>query len=434
MHQRMLFVILATVLIGLAGALPVQSQVPVAGESPPPVRLSDKQLEDLVSRIALYPDDLLAIVLPASTFPVDVVQADRFLQKLKKDPKLEPDPRWDQSIRSLLNYPEVVDMMSRDLDWTQDLGEAVVSQQADVLKAVQTFRARVSNAGNLKTDDKQIIVKEKETIKIVQANPEVIYVPQYQPSAVVVYQSAPVYAYYPTPYPVYYYPYAPGAAFATGVFFGAATAWACNWSSSHVEHNVNVNRTDNLNVNRNNPQYQQRADQARQQGQQRADQARQQGQQRADQARQQGQQRADQTRQQGQQRADQARQQAQQRGGGQDGGSQWQSQKRPGEVSGGRTSPRTAESRPGYSSGSGGRSRGDDFGNAGRGSEAMRDSSRGMQSRGAGTGSSGGGYRSSGGSSPSSGGYSRGGGGGGFSRGGGRGGGGGGGGGRGGRR
>ena len=148
-----------------------------------------------------------------------------------------------------------------------------------------------------------------------------------------------MYAYYPTPYPVYYYPYAPGAAFATGVFFGAATAWACNWSSSHVEHNVNVNRTDNLNVNRNNPQYQQRADQARQQGQQRADQARQQGQQRADQARQQGQQRADQTRQQGQQRADQARQQAQQRGGGQDGGSQWQSQKRPGEVSGGAHHP-----------------------------------------------------------------------------------------------
>ena len=358
MHQRMLLVILATVLIGLAGALPVQSQVPVAGESPPPVRLSDKQLEDLVSRIALYPDDLLAIVLPASTFPVDVVQADRFLQKLKKDPKLEPDPRWDQSVRSLLNYPEVVTMMSRDLDWTQDLGEAVVSQQADVMKAIQTFRARASNAGNLKTDDKQIIVQEKEIIKIVPANPEVIYVPQYQPSTVVVYSSAPVYGYYPTPYPVYYYPYAPGAALATGVFFGAATAWACNWNRGHVDYNVNVNRTDNLNVNRSNPQYQQRADQARQQGQQ---------------------------------RADQARQQAQQRGGGQDGGSQWQSQKRPGEVSGGRTSPRTAtaESRPGYGSSSGGRSRGDDFGNAGRGSEAMRDSSRGMQSRGGGTGSSG---------------------------------------------
>ncbi len=400
MHQRILILlILAGLLIGLAGALPVLAQAPVAGEGPPPVRMSDKQLEDLVGRIALYPDDLLAIVLPASTFPLDIVQADRFLQQLKKTPQLHPDTRWNESVRSLLNYPEVVTMMSQDLDWTQDLGEAVVSQQGDVLKAIQAFRARVSTAGNLKTDDKQIIVQEKETIKIVQANPEVIYVPQYQPSSVVVYSSAPVYSYYPTPYPVYYYPYPPGAALATGLFFGAATAWACNWNRGHVDYNVNVNRTDNLNVNRNNPQYQQRADQARQQGQQ---------------------------------RADQARQQAPQRGSGQDGGSQWQSQKRSGEVSGGRVSPRTAEARPGYDSGSGGRSRGDDFGNVGRGSEAMRDSSRGMQSRSGGSSPSGGGYRSSGGSSPSGGGYrsggssfsggggaSRGGGGGGFSRGGG---------------
>ena len=229
MHQRMLIVILVGLLIGLAGALPVQAQAPVAGQGPPPVRLSDKQLEDLVGRIALYPDDLLAIVLPASTFPLDIVQADRFLQQLKKTPQLHPDTRWNESVRSLLNYPEVVTMMSQDLDWTQDLGEAVVSQQADVMRAIQAFRARVSTAGNLKTDDKQIVVQEKETIKIVQANPEVIYVPQYQPSTVVVYSSAPVYGYYPTPYPVYYYPYAPGAALATGLFFGAATAWACNW-------------------------------------------------------------------------------------------------------------------------------------------------------------------------------------------------------------
>jgi Protein of unknown function (DUF3300) len=388
--------------------LSVQAQAPLAGEGPPPVRLSERQLEDLVGRIALYPDDLLAIILPASTFPLEIVQADRFLQKLKKDSKLQPDPRWDESVRSLLNYPEVVAMMSNDLNWTQDLGEAVVGQQAEVMKAVQSFRARVYNAGNLKTDDKQIVVKEKEIIKVVPANPEVIYVPQYQPSTVVVYQSVPTYAYYPTPYSVYYYPYPSGAVFATGFFFGAATAWAVNWNHGHVDYNVNVNRTDNLTINRDNPQYQQRADQARQNAQQRADQARQQGQQRTEQA---------------QQRGDQARQQAQQRGSAQGGGSQWQSQKRPGELSGGRPSTLAAGSRPGY--GSGRTSRGDDFGNIGRGSEAMRDSSRGMQSRaggdysrGSGGYSSGsGGYRS-GGSSYSGGGASRG-GGGGFSRGGG---------------
>ena len=314
MRQMILAVILMSLLFGPAGGLPALAQAPVAGEGPPPVRLSEKQLEDLVGRIALYPDDLLAIVLPASTFPLEIVQADRFLQKLKKTPQLHPDTRWDESVRSLLNYPEVVTMMSRDLDWTQDLGEAVVSQQADVMKAIQAFRARVSNAGNLKTDDKQIIVKEKETIKIVQADPEVIYVPQYQPSTVVVYSSAPVYGYYPTPYPVYYYPYAPGAALATGLFFGAATAWACNWNRGHVDYNVNVNRTDNLNVNRNNPQYQQRADQARQQAQQRGP-----------------------GRQQGQHGRPGPPGPARGRPGR---GSQWQSQKRSGEVSGGRPSPR----------------------------------------------------------------------------------------------
>jgi hypothetical protein len=440
MQQRIFIYILVGLFIGLAAVPSGFGQAPVAGEGPPPAKLSAKQLEDLVGRIALYPDDLLAIVLPASTFPLDIVQAERFLQKFKKDSKLQPDSRWDESVRSLLNYPEVVTMMSQDLEWTQSLGEAVVSQQGEVMKAIQTFRGKASKAGNLKTDDKQIVVQEKETIKIVPANPEVIYVPQYQPSTVVVYQSGPVYGYYPTPYPVYYYPYPPGAALATGLFFGAATAWAFNWGHGHIEHNVNINRTDNLNVNRNNPQYQQRADQARQQAQGRGDQARQT------------------TQQSGQQRGDQARQQAQQRSGGQGGeGSKWQSQKRPGEVGGAQVSNRMADTRPG--SGSGGGSRGDSFGNAGRGSEATQDSSRGSQSRASGAstletgGSRGGGAtnfsssgsrgsgatdfsssgsRGGGGSSMSSG--SRGGGGGGGSRGGGGGGGSRGGGGGGGRR
>jgi hypothetical protein len=387
MHQRIVIIILVGLFIGLAGVLPGFGQAPIAGEGPPPAKLSAKQLEELVGRIALYPDDLLAIVLPASTFPLDIVQAERFLQKLKKDSKLQPDSRWDQSVRSLLNYPEVVTMMSQDLDWTQNLGEAVVGQQEEVMKAIQAFRGKASKAGNLKTDEKQIIVQEKETIKIVPANPEVIYVPQYQPSTVVVYQSAPVYSYYPTPYPVYYYPYPPGAAFATGVFFGAATAWACNWGHGNIDHNVNINRTDNLNVNRNNPQYQQRADQARQQAQARGDQARQTAPQRGG--------------------STPAGQQAQQRGGGQGGeGSKWQSQKRPGEVGGAQVSNRMAD-RPGYGGSSG--SRGDSFGNAGRGSEAMRDSSRGMQSRAGGastleTGGSRGGSGASLGSSGSRGG------------------------------
>jgi hypothetical protein len=410
-------VILVGLLIGVPGAPPGYAQAPAAGGGPPPAPLSAQQLEELVGRIALYPDDLVAIILPASTFPLDVVQADRFLQKLKQDKNLKPDARWDESIRNLLNYPEVISMMSQDLDWTQDLGEAMVGQQSDVLKAIQAFRAKAQTAGSLKTDDKQIIVQEKEVIKIVPADPEVIYVPQYQPSVVVVQAAPPVY--YPTPYPSYYYPYPPGAAFATGVFFGAALAYGANWGGGHVENNVNINNTSNFNTNRVNPQNQQKVNQGRQQAQQRA-------------------------------------QQPGQGGRGQAGASQWQSQKRPGEVSQGRVSPQTAQARSGY--GGGGASKGDAFGSGGRGSDAMRDSSRGAQSRGAsastmdrggaqpGGGSRGGasastmdrgGSRGGGGSASMGGGGSRGGGGGGGgSRGGGGGGGGGsrGGGGGGGRR
>lgn len=359
MRTRVLAVILIGALIGLP-IPPGYAQAPVTGDGPPPAPLSAAQLEELVGRIALYPDDLLAIILPAATFPLDVVQADRFLQKLKQDKNLKPDERWDESIRNLLNYPEVIGMMSQDLDWTQDLGEAVVSQQADVIKAVQAFRTKAQTAGNLKSDDKQIVVQENNTIQIVPADPEVIYVPQYQPSTVVVTQPAPVWGYYPAPYPSYYYPYPAGyafAGFATGVFFGAATAWAFNWGGGHIENNVNINNTKNMNVNRNNQQIQAKTNEARQ---------------RADQAR----------AERGGQAGQSGRGQAGQGGRGQGGGNQWQSQKRPGDVSQGRVSPGSREARPGY--GSGGGSRGDAFGGGGRGSDAMRDSNRGAQSRGGG--------------------------------------------------
>ena len=141
MYRRVSVVILVGLLIGLPGAPPGYAQAPAAGDPPPAAALSAQQLEELVGRIALYPDDLIAIILPAATFPMDVVQAERFLQKLKQDKTLKPDARWHESVRNLLNYPEVIGMMSQDLDWTQDLGEAVVSQQKDVVKAIQAFRA-----------------------------------------------------------------------------------------------------------------------------------------------------------------------------------------------------------------------------------------------------------------------------------------------------
>jgi hypothetical protein len=220
---------------------------PPAAGAPAPV-LSAAELEKLVGPIALYPDDLVAIILPASTYPLQIVQAQRFLAKRKANSQLQPEAAWDDSVKSLLNYPDIVKKMNDDLDWSQALGEAVVADNTSVLDAVQAFRRKAHSAGNLKSDDKQVVVVEKEIIKVVPADPQVIYVPQYQPSTVVV-AGAP-YAYYPTPYPVYYYPYAPGAAFATGLIWGAAIGAA--WNGGHYNtnwgggnNNITINRGGN---------------------------------------------------------------------------------------------------------------------------------------------------------------------------------------------
>ncbi|WP_268966580.1 DUF3300 domain-containing protein [Paraburkholderia antibiotica] len=204
-------------------------------------------LDNLVGPIALYPDDLIAIILPASTYPVEIVQADRFLDRHKTDKSLKLNDAWQDPVKALLNYPEIVKKMSTDLDWTTALGEAVVADQGAVLEAVQRFRRKTQTAGHLKSDDKQVVVVEKEVIKIQPADPQVIYVPQYNPQTVVV-ASAPVtYAYAPTPYPAYYYPYAPGAALATGLIWGAAITAA--WNGGHYETNYGGGGNNNININ-----------------------------------------------------------------------------------------------------------------------------------------------------------------------------------------
>ena len=240
--------------VALIGAPLTSAQAPAASsgaaEAPSP-----DELEKLVGPIALYPDDLVAIILPASTNPLQIVQADRFLQKRKQDPKLPIDDKWDEPVKALVNYPEVVKQMSADLDWTAGLGEAVVADQGAVLGAVQAFRRKAQAAGNLKSDGKQVVAVEKEIITIVPADPQVVYVPQYNPSTVVVYSSAPVYGYYPAPYPSYYYPYPPGAALATVLIWGAAIgaawggAWGANWGGGTINNNINIDRGD-VNIDR----------------------------------------------------------------------------------------------------------------------------------------------------------------------------------------
>jgi hypothetical protein len=199
---------------------------------------SATELAELVGPVALYPDDLLAIVLPASTYPLEIVQAARFLDELENDASLKPDEDWDDSVVALLNYPDVVRMMNDDIDWTWRLGEAVISQQDDVIAAVEGFRDRAYAAGNLKTDDRQKVSYDDGVIEIVPVNDEIIYVPYYEPAEVVVRQPRPVYYYYPDPYPVYYYPYPVGYRFHSRYFWGVTTAFTIGWPNRylHVHH------------------------------------------------------------------------------------------------------------------------------------------------------------------------------------------------------
>lgn len=190
-------------------------------------------LETLVAPVALYPDDLLVVVLQAATQPVQIVQAGRFLDKHAKDKSLQPNPGWSDPVKILVNYPDVLRKLNDDLDWTEQLGEAMQAQQGDVLAAVQQFRRRAAAAGNLRSDDKLAVAQDGASYVIESVNPQVIPVPVYDPAVVVVQQPAPVQpVYVPTPYPAYYAP----AAAATGFFFGAlTTAWVMDWNRYGID-------------------------------------------------------------------------------------------------------------------------------------------------------------------------------------------------------
>jgi hypothetical protein len=207
---------------------------PAAAQDAPVELATAEQLRELVGPIALYPDDLVAIVLPASTYPLQVVQAARFLEDRKKNSSLKPNEDWDDSIVALLNYPEALALLNDDLDWTYDLGTAVLNQRADVLTAVQDFRDEAYAAGNLKSDNRQTVARTDDAIEIKPADPKVIYVPYYEPERVVVYQPAPVYYYYPIAYPVYYYPYPEHYYFSTGFFWGVNTWFSIGWHSHYL--------------------------------------------------------------------------------------------------------------------------------------------------------------------------------------------------------
>ena len=217
---------------------------------------SNEELEQLVAPIALYPDALVAQVLMASTYPLEVVSAARWVKANPgvKDKALEDAMQkqsWDPSVKALAAFPQVLEMMNAKLDWTQKVGDAFLAQQKEVMAAIQALRRKADGAGNLESGNEQVVTKEQEgettIVKIEPANPDVIYVPTYNPT--VVYGAWP----YPAYPPYYYYPpgYVPGAAlftFGVGLTVGAALWGNCNWGRGDV--NINTTRYNNFNPER----------------------------------------------------------------------------------------------------------------------------------------------------------------------------------------
>jgi hypothetical protein len=172
----------------------VESPPPVAAEEPPAGdaaepdvavegALSDEELQALVAPIALYPDLVLVLTLQASLAPLDLVMADRFLTQYAEDPSLEPDPGWDESVVGLLNYPTVVGTMSRDLEWTDTLGSAVIAQLGGVQDAIQEIRGFMRAVGALESNEQITVIAEADVIRIEPADENAVFIPQYDPDA-----------------------------------------------------------------------------------------------------------------------------------------------------------------------------------------------------------------------------------------------------------
>ncbi|HND61999.1 MAG TPA: DUF3300 domain-containing protein, partial [Opitutaceae bacterium] len=191
----------------------IYTNASAAAEAP----LSAQQLDQLLGPIALYPDALVAVLLPASTFPADVVLAARYLDA-KGDPTKVDDQPWDDSVKSLARFPEVVQWMDENLHWTKQVGEAFIRQPADVMTAIQRLRAVARATGSLVTTPEQQVVVDGDTIEILPVQPDVIYVPRYDPT--IVYVSHP---------PGYIYPYGPYITFGAGFSMGFWLAYDFDW-------------------------------------------------------------------------------------------------------------------------------------------------------------------------------------------------------------
>src|SRR5216110_1132490 len=231
-------------------------------ESP---KIPNEQLHSLVAPIALYPDPLLAQVLAASTYPLEIIQLQQWMDRNKnlKDKALADavaKQPWDPSVQALTATPDVVQRLAGNIQWSTDLGNAFLAQQSDVMDAVQRLRGKAESKGTLNTSAQQKVETKtveggKQVIVVEPSSPDVVYVPSYDPQ-VVYGPPPPAYPYYPYTYPGY----VPGTALAwgAGIALGAA-AWGtwgghwgdCDWNGGNVNINNNNNFNKNNNFNRN---------------------------------------------------------------------------------------------------------------------------------------------------------------------------------------
>jgi Protein of unknown function (DUF3300) len=240
------FVLVTFSSLTLYGQPPAPSTGPGGPNPTESAAMDANQLQGLVAPIALYPDQLVAAILGAATFPDQVAVASYWLEQNKKltgkDLTKEVDKQtWDGSVKALTAFPTVLDNLAKNLAWTSSLGEAYHNQQADVMKAVQTLRAQAKEKGNLKTTSEITVAQPApQTIVIQPANPQIVYVPMYNPAVIYGYP-------YVTP------GYSAGAvAAATAISFGAGIAvgalmtgawgwnsWGCDWHGGVVVYNHN---------------------------------------------------------------------------------------------------------------------------------------------------------------------------------------------------
>ena len=228
------------------------AQSPSSSEEASAPKIPNDQLDALVAPIALYPDPLLSQVLVASTYPLEIIELQQWLEKHKdlKDKALVEAVEkegWDPSIQAMAALPDAVKQLAENLKWTTDLGNAFLAQQSDVMDAVQRMRMKAKDAGNLKSNEQMKVetktVESKTVVVIEQASPQVVYVPSYNPTVV---YGPPVYPYPPIAYPPPGY-YAAGMAISFGVGIAMGAAWGGGWG-----YNSNWGGNNNIVINNNN--------------------------------------------------------------------------------------------------------------------------------------------------------------------------------------